>query len=57
MVIDKVNQKLNSQYPKLLHAAKIGSDLPEETKKAAVYKFMETLEELVKALDKDINRT
>tara|TARA_Y100001954_G_C15672822_1_gene533610 strand:+ start:456 stop:629 length:174 start_codon:yes stop_codon:yes gene_type:complete len=57
MVIDKVNQKLNSQYPKLLHAVKIGSDLPEETKKAAVYKFMETLEELVKALDKDINRT
>ena len=46
-----VNQKLNKEYPKLLHAVRFGSDLPEDTKKAAVYKFMETLEELVKALD------
>jgi len=57
MVVDKVNKKLNTQYPKLLHAVRFGSDLPEETKKAAVYKFIETLEELVKELDKDINRT
>ena len=46
-----VNQKLNREYPKLLHAVRLGSDLPEETKKAVVYKFVETLEELVKALD------
>jgi len=46
-----VNQKLNREYPKLLQAVRLGSDLPEETKKAVVYKFVETLEELVKALD------
>ena len=46
-----VNQKLNKEYPKLLHAVRFGSDLPEETKKAVVYKFIETLEKLVKALD------
>ena len=46
-----VNQKLNKEYPKLLHAVRFGSDLPEATKKAVVYKFIETLEELVKALD------
>ena len=49
-MLDKVNKKLNSEYPKLLHAVS-GSDLPEAKKKAVVYKFIETLEELVKALD------
>ncbi len=51
MMLAEVNKKLNRDYPKLLHAVRFGSDLPEDTKKAAVYKFMETLEELVKALD------
>ena len=46
-----VNQKLNKESPKLLHAERVGSDLPEATKKAVVYKFVETLEDLVKALD------
>ena len=48
---DKTLNELNKEYPKLLHAVRFGSDLPEETKKAVVYKFIETLEELVKALD------
>ncbi len=51
MSVSEVNKKLNNEYPKLLHAVRFGSDLPEETKKAVVYKFVETLEELVKALD------
>ena len=51
MSVSEVNKKLNKEYPKLLHAVRFGSDLPEETKKAVVYKFIETLEELVKALD------
>ena len=46
-----VNQKLNKEYPKLLHAVRFGSDLPEETKKAVVYKFIETLQDLAKVLD------
>ena len=48
-MITEVNSKLNNQYPKLLQA--VSSDLPDETKKAVVYKFVETLEDLVKALD------
>ena len=47
----EVNKRLNREYPKLLHAVRFGSDLPEAKKKAVVYKFIETLEELVKALD------
>ena len=47
----EVNKRLNSEYPKLLHATRVGSDLPEATKKAVVYKFIETLEDLVKALN------
>jgi len=51
MKVSEVNKRLNVEYPKLLHAVRFGSDLPEATKKAAVYKFIETLEDLVKALD------
>ena len=44
----QVNEKLNTQYPKLLQAIK--SDMNENNKKAVVYKFMETLQELVEEL-------
>ena len=44
----KVNDKLNTQYPKLLQA--VSSDMNENNKKAVVYKFMETLQELVEEL-------
>ena len=47
----EVNKRLNIEYPKLLHAVRFDSELPEATKKAVVYKFVETLEDLVKALD------
>lgn len=50
-MLDNVNQKLNTQYPKLIHAVSGNSDLSDEAKLAVVYKFVETLEELVKALD------
>tara|TARA_B100000965_G_scaffold66305_1_gene51996 strand:- start:3627 stop:3770 length:144 start_codon:yes stop_codon:yes gene_type:complete len=46
----RVNEKLNIQYPKLLQAVK--SDMNEKNKKAVVYKFMETLQELVEELKK-----
>ena len=46
----QVNEKLNTQYPKLLQAVK--SDMNENNKKAVVYKFMETLQELVEELKK-----
>jgi len=46
----QVNEKLNTQYPKLLQAIK--SDMNENNKKAVVYKFMETLQELVEELKK-----
>ena len=45
----EVNKRLNVEYPKLLQA--VHSDMHEDRKKAVVYKFIETLEELVKALD------
>ena len=44
----QVNEKLNTQYPKLLQAVK--SDMNENNKKAVVYKFIETLQELVEEL-------
>ena len=44
----KVNDKLNTQYPKLLQA--VSSDMNENNKRAVVYKFMETLQELVEEL-------
>ena len=44
----KVNDKLNTQYPKLLQA--VSSDMNENNKRAVVYKFMETLQELVEIL-------
>jgi len=44
----KVNDKLNTQYPKLLQA--VSSNMNEKNKKAVVYKFMETLQELVEEL-------
>tara|TARA_B100001057_G_C22836103_1_gene945250 strand:- start:1405 stop:1572 length:168 start_codon:yes stop_codon:yes gene_type:complete len=47
----EVNKRLNREYPKLLHATRVGSDLSEELKLAVVYKFIETLEDLQKALD------
>ena len=50
-MLDNVNQKLNTQYPKLIHAVSGNSDLSDEAKLAVVYKFIETLEDLVKALD------
>ena len=46
----KVNDKLNTQYPKLLQA--VSSDMNENNKRAVVYKFMETLQELVEELKK-----
>ena len=46
-----VNKRLNREYPKLLHAVRFGSDLSEELKKATVYKFIETLEDLQKVLN------
>jgi len=46
-----VNKRLNRDYPKLLHAVRFGSELSEELKKATVYKFIETLEDLQKALN------
>ena len=46
----KVNDKLNIQYPKLLQAVK--SNMNENNKKAVVYKFIETLQELVEDLKK-----
>ena len=46
-----VNKKLNREYPKLLHAVRLGSELSQENKKAIVYKFIETLEDLQKALN------
>ena len=46
----QVNEKLNTQYPKLLQAVK--SDMNENNKKAVVYKFIETLQELVEELKK-----
>ena len=46
----QVNEKLNTQYPKLLQAIK--SDMNENNKKAVVYKFIETLQELVEELKK-----
>ena len=45
----EVNKTLNKQYPKLLKA--VHSKMPEERKKAVVYKFIETLQELQKALN------
>ena len=44
----QVNEKLNTQYPKLLQAIK--SEMNENNKKAVVYKFIETLQELVEEL-------
>ena len=51
MTESEVNKRLNREYPKLLHAVRFGSDLSEELKKATVYKFIETLEDLQKALN------
>ena len=50
IVFLKVNEKLNTQYPKLLQA--VSSDMNEKNKKAVVYKFIETLQELVEELKK-----
>ena len=45
----EVNKRLNIEYPKLLQA--VHSRIPEQRKKAVVYKFIETLEDLSKAVD------
>ena len=50
----QVNEKLNTQYPKLLQAVK--SDMNENNKKAVVYKFIETLQELVEELKKSMKK-
>ena len=50
IVFLKVNEKLNTQYPKLLQA--VSSEMNEKNKKAVVYKFIETLQELVEELKK-----
>ena len=47
----EVNKRLNREYPKLLLATKMGSDLSQENMKAVVYKFIETLKDLEKTLD------
>ena len=47
----EVNKRLNREYPKLLHAVRFVQNCLEALKKAVVYKFVETLEDLVKALD------
>ena len=52
----EVNKRLNREYPKLLHAVRLGSELSQETKKAIVYKFIETLEDLQKALNDKTER-
>tara|TARA_B100001287_G_scaffold66251_1_gene54134 strand:- start:1861 stop:2028 length:168 start_codon:yes stop_codon:yes gene_type:complete len=55
-MISEVNKRLNREYPKLLHAVRLGSELSQETKKAIVYKFIETLEDLQKALNDKTER-
>tara|TARA_B100000989_G_C19191700_1_gene323862 strand:- start:86 stop:250 length:165 start_codon:yes stop_codon:yes gene_type:complete len=45
----EVNKKLNREYPKLLQA--VHSSMHEDRKKAVVYKFIETLQDLAKVLD------
>ena len=52
----EVNKRLNREYPKLLHAVRLGSELSQETKKEIVYKFIETLEDLQKALNDKTER-
>ena len=47
----EVNKRLNKEYPKTVTCCKGRIHPPEATKKAVVYKFIETLEDLVKALD------
>tara|TARA_B100000965_G_scaffold292436_1_gene250288 strand:+ start:1286 stop:1444 length:159 start_codon:yes stop_codon:yes gene_type:complete len=51
----QVNEKLNTQYPKLLQAVKSGMN--ENNKRAVVYKFIETLQELVVELKKNEKKT
>ena len=46
---EEVNKRLNREYPKLLQA--VHSPMPEQRKKAGVYKFIETLQDLAKAVD------
>ena len=46
---EEVNKRLNREYPKLLQA--VHSRMPEQRKKAVVYKFIETLQDLAKAVD------
>ena len=50
IMLDNVNPKLTS-ISQLIHAVSGNSDLSDEAKLAVVYKFIETLEDLVKALD------
>ncbi len=47
----QVNKRLNKEYPKLLQATKMDSDLSQAQMKAVVYKFIETLKDLEKVLD------
>ena len=47
----EINSNLNNNYPKLLEA--VSSNIPEKKKIAIVYKFIESLEDLVEALDND----
>ena len=51
----QVNEKLNTQYPKLLQAVKSGMN--ENNKRAVVHKFIETLQELVVELKKNEKKT
>ena len=44
-----IRDRLNAEYPKLLQA--VHSDMHEDRKKAVVYKFIETLQDLAKVLD------
>ena len=46
-----INEKLNSEYPKLL--AKVHSSASEDIKKAKVYEFIDLLNGLVKELEKN----
>ena len=46
-----INEKLNSEYPKLL--AKVYSSASEDIKKAKVYEFIDLLNGLVKELEKN----
>ena len=55
-MISEVNKRLNREYSKLIHAVRVGSEVSEPVQKAMVYKFIETLEDLQKALNDKTER-